>query len=214
MNYNATSINLDSKEVNKMVNKTNIFRYAKYLGVGFTVIALAGATWAAFSDKGKVLGSTFSVGNSDIKLLKNIAGDASLQNLKDEIAGPNFANLTPNWTQDYLVKIYNNGSTPLQLASNSNYETANDPDDLRTYIYVEPIEWNDVNGDGIYDPGEEGLNYSAKSITKWKTEGYEMGIINIGEIKGYILRFSTTNLSDTKQGATGSFDFEINAVQI
>lgn len=197
-----------------MLNKTRVFTCVKYLGLIIAVTALAGATWAAFSDKGKVLGSTFSVGNSDIKLLENLAGTASQENLKDELIGPNFTNVTPNWTQDYLVKIYNNGSTALQLTSNSNYETVNDPDDLRTYIYVEPLEWNDLNGNGNLDSGEEGLSYGTKSITKWKTEGFDMGEIDMGTIRGYILRFSTTSLSDTKQGKTGSYDFEINAIQI
>ena len=191
-----------------------LIKYVKYLGVVAAIVTAVGITWAAFSDKGKVLGSTFSVGNSDIKLLENIGGTTSQDNLKDELSGPNFINLTPNWTQDYPLKIYNNGSTALQITSNSEYETANDPDDLRSYIYVEPMDWDDSNGNGQLDSGEEGLSYGKKSITKWKTEGFDFGTINMGTTRGFILRFSTTSLSDTKQGKTGSYDFEINAIQI
>ncbi len=196
------------------IKSAGVIKYVKYLGVIAAVITAVGITWAAFSDKGKVLGSTFSVGNSDIKLLENLSGITSQDNLKDELSGPNFVNLTPNWTQDYLLKIYNNGSTALQVTSNSEYETANDPDDLRSYIYVEPMDWDDSNGNGQLDLGEEGSSYGKKSITKWKTEGFDLQKIDMGTTRGFILRFSTTNLSDTKQGKTGSYDFVINAIQM
>jgi hypothetical protein len=160
-----------------------------------------------------VSGSTFSVGSSDVKLLQDLRLGVDSSNLVDQMAGPNFTGITPNWTQDYYFKVYNNGTTPLHLTSNASYETANDPDDLRSYIYAEFIEWND-NGDGQFEDSEQGVNLGKKTIIKWKTEGFDLGGIEKGTSRGYIIRFSTATLSDTKQGKTGTFDFELNAIQM
>jgi predicted ribosomally synthesized peptide with SipW-like signal peptide len=193
--------------------KTDIVKFARYAGMVVAITALAGVTWAAFSDKGKITSGTFSVGSSDVKLLQNLHNGLQEGNLVDEVPGPNFTDITPNWTQDYYFKLYNNGSTLMHLVSNANYETANDPDDLRSYIYVEVIEWND-NGDGQFEDHEVGANLGKKTITKWKTEGFDLGMLDKQHLKGYVLRFSTASLSDTKQGKTGKYDFEISAVQI
>jgi len=195
------------------LNKNNVVTVLKYLGVLLVGAGIVGVTWAAFSDKGDVLGSSFSVGNSDIKLLNSLTNGTIEDNLRDTLPGPSFANISPNWTQDYLIKLYNNGTTGLQLSSNSNYATANDPDDLRSYIYVEIIPWNDENNNGIVDTAEEGASFGKKTITKWKTEGIDLGTINVGTTAGYILRFSVGALSDTKQGKSAIFDFEFNAIQ-
>jgi len=189
-------------------------RYVKIGGILAVTALAAGIVWAAFSDKGTVLGSQFSVGHSDLKLMETLAGTTDEFNLKDSMVGPRFENVTPNWQQDYLVKIYNAGTTQLQLSSNANYATVSDPDELRSYIYVEPFEWADVNGNGLVDDGEAGTSLGRKTITKWKTEGFNLGSINTGEIKGVLLRFSTDSLSDTKQGKTGTFDFEFDAIQL
>ncbi len=191
-------------------NYRSIFKSIGVFVVGMAIVTI---TWAAFSDRGKVLGSSFSVGSSDIKLLENLSGGVSNDNLKDEINGPNFQNITPSWTSDYLIKLYNNGSSALQLASYSNYSTANDPDDLRSYIFVEPFSWDDSNNNGIIDSGEEGNTYGKKSIVKWKTEGFDFGTMQVGEIKGLILRFTAGSLSDTKQGKSALYDFEFTAIQ-
>ncbi|MFC1622188.1 hypothetical protein ACFL13_02280, partial [Patescibacteria group bacterium] len=165
-----------------------------------------------FVDKGKILGSSFSVGSADIKLLQDVAGGVDIGNLVDEKTGPTFEGVSPNWTSDYLIKIYNNAAGQLQITSNANYETINDPDDLRQIIFVEPISWNDSNGDGIFDAGEEGTSFGRKTIVKWKTEGFDFGTINSGNVLSLILRFSTDTVSDTKQGSTGIFDFEFDSI--
>jgi len=175
---------------------------------------IGGITYAAFMDKGSVLGSSFSVGSSDIKLLLNVAGNIDSSNLTDEIPGPSFTNITPFWQRDYLVKIYNNATSTLTLTSASNYTTANDTEDLRQIIFIEPLEWSDTNANGLVDEGEVTYSYGRKTIIKWKTEGINLGTVNQGGIKGLILRFSTDDISETKQGATGSFDFEFNAVPV
>lgn len=178
------------------------------------LILLGGISYASFMDKSSVLGSTFSVGSSDIKLLENVAGSIEETNLVDEITGPSFGSITPYWQQDYLLKIYNNATFDLDLTSNAEYETANDPEEVRQLVYVEPLEWEDNNANGLLDDGENVYSYGRKSIVKWKTEGFTLGTVAQGEIKGIILRFTTDTISDTKQGASGIFDFEFNAAQV
>ena len=36
----------------------------------------------------------------------------------------------------------------------------------------------------------------------------------MGEVKGLLLRFSVDDLSDTKQGKTGTYDFEFNSINL
>ena len=102
----------------------------------------------------------------------------------------------------------------MQLTSVSDYATANDPDDLRSYIFVEPFSWNDSNDNGLLDTGELGSSFGKKSIVKWKTEGFSFGQLDTANVKGFVLRFSTDNLSDTKQGKTGVFDFVLEATSL
>ncbi len=183
-----------------------------YASLAALVLVVAGVTYAAFSDKGNVLGSTFSVGSADIKLLNDITQGLGEGNLVEEKAGPNFNNISPFWTKDYLMKIYNNAATQISLSSNSNYETANDPMELRQIIFVEPFEWNDNNSDGVLDAGELGTSYGRKTIVKWKTEGFNLGSVDAGAVKSLVLRFSTDAVSDTKQGASALFDFQFSSL--
>jgi hypothetical protein len=182
------------------------------LSLILTLILVVGVAAAAFGDKGKILGSSFSVGSADIKLLNDLAGGTTPDNLADELAGPSFSNISPYWTQDYPLKIYNNATGHIQLTSNANYETANDPDDLRQIIFVEPINWGDQNHDGIVDDGELGSSFGRKTIVKWKTEGYDLSSVAPGGTKGMILRFSTDSVPDSKQGKSAVFDFEFDSL--
>ncbi|MBN1162235.1 hypothetical protein JXA34_00650 [Patescibacteria group bacterium] len=182
-------------------------------GVLFLLLTICvGATYSAFSDKGKILGSSFSVGSADIKLLEDITLGTIPENLKDEIDGPVFGNISSNWKTEYLIKVFNNSPGQVHLTSNSNYETANDPDELRQLIYVEPLEWNDTNGNGLLEEGETGSSFGRKTIVKWKTEGFNLGSINSGEIKSIILKFSTDIVPDSKQGTSAVFDFEFGSI--
>ncbi|EKD99555.1 MAG: hypothetical protein ACD_22C00234G0014 [uncultured bacterium] len=176
-------------------------------------LPLLGVTYAAFTDKGTLAGSTFNVGSGDLKILNNPALGIELSNLVDEKPGPTFSNINPNWHQDYGLKLYNNASSPLGIFSNANYATANDPDELRSIIYVEIFVWTDANSDGIIQESEIGASKGNKTITKWKTEGIDLGTIGTGELKSYVLRFYTlASFPDSKQGKSGIFDFEFNAI--
>jgi len=76
------------------------------------------------------------------------------------------------------------------------------------------LVWNDTNNDGIFDTGEEGTSFGIKSIVKWKTEGFDLGTVNTGEVLSLVLRFSTNTVSDTKQGENAIFDFEFDSIGV
>lgn len=193
------------------LNRKSLVRYA--VGI-LAVFALVGVTYAAFSDRGKVMGSSFSVGNADIKLYADISQGGDPTNLVDEITGPAFTNIGQNWQENYTLKIYNNGTYRMALTSHANYETANDPEDLRQYIFAEIFEWTDANLDGQFTSDEEGGSLGKKTIIKWKTEGFSLGEFNSGDTLGFVIRFSTEDISDTKQGTQGTFDFEFDSIEL
>lgn len=176
------------------------------------VLLTVGITLTAFTDKAKILGATFSIGSADIKLLDIIGGGTDSTNLLEEKQGPVFSSISSNWTEDYSVQIYNSALTDVHLTSNAYYETANDPAELRQITFVEPFEWNDINSDGIVDEGELGATYGRKTIIKWKTEGYDLGVLPAGTVKSLVLRFSTDLVSETKQGTSAIFDFEFSSI--
>jgi predicted ribosomally synthesized peptide with SipW-like signal peptide len=182
--------------------------------IAITTGLLIGVTYAAFTDKGKVLGSTFSAGSSDIKFLNDVTLGTESSNLTDELTGPSFSNISPTWTQDYLLKIFNNGTSNLALTTASYYETANDPQDLRSDIQVEIFPWNDTNSNGVVDSGEIGTALGKKTIIKWKTEGFDLGELQSGQQLPLIFRFTAPTLGDDQQGATAVFDFEFEAIQL
>lgn len=175
---------------------------------------IAGVTYAAFSDKSNVLGATFTVGSADLKFLSNLANETDPTTYVDELPGPSFQNISPIWQENYTIKLINRGSSKLAVTTTSNYETVKDPKDLRSDIIVEIIKWNDVDKDGEIDSGEEALSLGKKTIIKWKTEGFNLGELDAGQIMPMILRFTAPTLADTQQGATGIFDFEFNSIQM
>lgn len=181
------------------------------LGISM-MLGLAGFTYAAFMDKSEILGSSFSVGSADIKLLADLTQGTVESNLVDAISGPQFSGIHAMWQQDYTLKLFNNTAEALSLSSNANYETANDPAELRQIIFVEPFDWADENNNGSLDEGELGGSYGRKTIVKWKTEGFDMGTLSVGQVRGILLRFSTDAVSETKQGASALFDFTFNSV--
>lgn len=184
------------------------------LSVLFVTGMVVGVTYAVFSDKATILGTSFSVGSADIKLLDDLALGIDAANLVEEKDGPTFTGISPNWEEDYMLKIYNNALSEVMLSSHADYETANDPDDLRQIIYVEPFLWDDVNSDGIVDGGELGASLGRKTIVKWKTVGYELGILSSGEVKSLVLRFSTDSVAASKQGKSAIIDFEFDAEEV
>lgn len=175
--------------------------------------SLVGIAYASFSDQSKFSGSRFSVGSADLKLLDNLASGSEASNLVDTKPAPSYDNISPMWFQDYAIKIYNNGTQSITLTSNMDYLTANDPSNIREILYVEPFDWNDINNDGIFDgESEQGNSYGKKVFTSWKSTGFNFGQLASGAIKPLIMRFSAGNISSTKMGAVGTFDFMFDSV--
>lgn len=185
------------------------------LGLLATLVSItAGVTYAVFTDKAEVLGSTFSVGSANLMFLEDLALGTDPSNYRDELSGPAFTNIASGWSEDYLLKLISLGSSEVEISTNAYYDTSNDPDDIREDVLVEVIKWYDTNQNGILDEGEEGPSLGQKTIIKWKTEGFTLGNLFYGQTIGLILRFSTPSISETKQGASAIFDFEFNSIQL
>jgi hypothetical protein len=173
-----------------------------------------GITYAAFMDKISFDGATVQVGSSNIQLLDNLALPPTTDNRVDTKPVPNFTLINPHYIKDYLVKIYADSSSRIALGSKSNYTTAEDPDDIRRYLLVEIFEWNDINSNGLAEQEELGQSFGTKSIIEWKTEGFNLGELAPGQVNGYLMRFSSPNITNEKQNKTGKFSFEFSAVSL
>lgn len=177
-------------------------------------VGLMGVAYASFTDQSKFAGSRFSIGSADLKLLDNLAGGTDALNLVDTKPVPSYDNISPQWFSDYLIKIYNNGTQPVTLTSNMNYETSNDPASIREILYMEPYDWDDADADGVVDEGEQGNSYGKKAFTSWKTTGFNFGQLEAGTTKNLIMRFSAGNITNSKMGAVGTFDYMFDSVGI
>lgn len=194
------------------LTKRHLIAYGALL---LTLATTVGITYSAFTDKVKLTGATLSTGSADIKLLADNTLGTVTSNLVDSIPGPTFTNISAGWDGYFPIKIYNNGTSTIALTSNSDYTTASDPDDLRSVLRVTINKWEDRNNDGIYTGDEQGQSLGDKTIIKWKSEGFDMGAIQKGETKGYIIYFyANAALTDSKQGKTGVFDIELNSMGI
>ncbi len=183
------------------------------LGLLATLASVVGISMAAFTDEGKVLGSTFTVGSADLKFQADLTRGTDPANLVDQLNGPTFSNIGSTWEGVYLLKLENHGTKKIDVTSYADYVTANDPDDLRTYMEVSIYEWNDTDQDGQLDDGEQNLLLGKKTITKWKTEGIYVGERNPNQAIPLVIRFTTNNLSETKQGSNAIFDFNFEATE-
>jgi len=187
-----------------------------FLTLGSVLIvasALMGVAYASFTDQAKFAGSRFSIGSADLKLLNDLAGGTGASNLVDTKPVPSYDNISPGWIQNYLIKIYNNGTQAMTLTSNLDYLTANDPATIREVLYMEPYEWNDANNNGLFDgETEQGVSYGKKAFTAWKSTGFSFGQLNGGETKSLIMRFSVGSITNSKMGAVGTFDFMFDGV--
>ncbi len=180
------------------------------------VLLTLGVTFATFTDKANFAGTTMSVASSDIKLLDVYNGGLDPLNLVDSKPGPTFANIYSGWHEDYVVQIYNNGTGDLNLSSRATYETINDPAELRQVIFVEMFDWVDTNEDGI--PQQEEFEQNSldgnKTVVKWNTIGFNLGLLPQGEVRTLVLRFTSPSISPASQGAGILFDFSFDATGI
>jgi hypothetical protein len=175
--------------------------------------ALMGVVYASLSDQSKFAGSRFSVASADLKLLADLSGGTGVANLVDSKPAPSYDNVSSQWSDAYLLKVYNNGTQPVTLTSNMDYATANDPSSLREVLYMEPVEWFDANNNGLVDgEGEQGVSYGKKVFTAWKSTGFNFGQLEAGATKALIMKFSAGTIASSKMGAVGTFDFMFDSV--
>lgn len=176
-------------------------------------VLVGGVAFAAMSNKILMKGASFQTATIELKFLKNLSGSISSDNTSTEISGVSFDGIINGWQQDYLVKLANTSKQTLNVKSYANYSTDQDLASLRYSLYVEIFPWNDLNNNGVYDAGEEGVSLGKKTFVKWKTEGFDLGSFESNKVYGYILRFTSDGITDAKQGASGIFDFEFGVLQ-
>ena len=189
--------------------KSKLRRIISFLLAG---VLVGGVAFAALSNKIAMKGVAFKTSTVELKFLKDLTNSVSPDNLTSEISGVAFDSIVNGWSNDYLVKIENTSVNPLQIKSFANYTTANDPASLRYSLYVEVLPWNDKNNNGIVDDGELGTSLGVKNFVKWKTEGFDLGSFESNKTYGYVLRFTADGITDSKQGQSGSFDFEFGVL--
>jgi hypothetical protein len=193
----------------KIKVKTKLRRLISFLLAG---VLVSGVAFAALSNKVLLKGVAFKTSTVELKFLKDLTLTSSNENLTSEISGVSFDNIINGWNSDYLVKIHNTSSNPLQIKSFANYTTSEDPASLRYSLFVELFPWNDLNTNGLVDEGELGSSLGVKNFVKWKTEGYDLGPLNSNKTLGVLLRFTADGIVDSKQGQSGSFDFEFGVL--
>lgn len=189
--------------------KTKLRRIISFLLAG---VLVSGVAFAALSNKILMKGVAFKTSTVELKFLRNLISGSSSDNLTSEISGVSFDGIVNGWTTDYLVKINNSSQNNLQVKSFANYATADDPASLRYSLYVELFPWNDLNNNGVVDSNELGTSLGVKNFVKWKTEGFDLGSFESSKTYGYLLRFTADGITDTKQGQSGSFDFEFGVL--
>jgi len=194
-----------------MKNVKNKFK--RFLSFILAGIFISGVAYAAISNKIFMKGALFTTANVEIKFLRDLSKTSKVDNLATELTGVSFDNIYNYWTTDYLVKLTNTSGSNVNVSSYSNYITADDPASLRYSLFVELIKWNDLNSNGVVDEGEMQESLGKKSFVKWKTEGFNLGTFETDKIYSYILRFSAENLTDSKIGQSGKFDFEFGIMQ-
>ena len=190
--------------------KLKLKRLISFLLAG---VLVGGAAYAAISNKIFMKGTSFTTATVELKFLKNLSQGTGIENLTSELTGITFDGILNGWQQDYLVKVTNISTKNMNVWSYANYQTDQDPASLRYSLYVELFLWNDLNNDGVFDSGEEGASLGKKTFVKWKTEGFDLGVFESNKVYGYILRFSSMDITDAKQGTSGIFDFEFGVLQ-
>ncbi len=172
-----------------------------------------GFTYAAFVDHASFEGALITVGSADLKLYDDLAKSPNDPgNLVDSKPSPQFLDITPSFSQDYLVKLYNNSTKPFVLLSNANYTTAEDPEDLRRYLEVEFYFWSDNNNNGTLEEGELGTSLGKKNVIDWKSDGFELNTVNPNDTQSFVMRFTSESIPESKMGKTGLFSFEFSTL--
>lgn len=189
--------------------------------VTLCLVSLFEATAAALSEDVKVAGTSFTIGteagtggggNTALKFLVNVAGAIENSNLSDSINGPSFGEISSTWTDQMELKVYNKGTKELNLITKANY--INDPNTLRDDIFVNVLAWDDVNNNGQAEASEVGQSYGYNTILRLKNDTFPSGSVGAGEVKGFVLRFDGTGVSEANFGQSAVYDFIFTGMEV
>lgn len=200
----------------------------KWIGVTFSIVGLllvSGMVYAFIQENGKVKGTTFKVSstpeqieggvtdsNENLKLLIDLVGLTDESNLTDEVNGPTFEDISTVWKDKVLLKLYNQGDKPLNLASTADY--IDDANTLRDDIFIRVSAWNDTNANGSLEFGEIGEEYGYDTILRMKNDTFNLGSLNPGAVKGLVMEFDGTGLSNANAEQMAVYDFMITGEEI
>jgi hypothetical protein len=178
---------------------------------------------AALEEIVTVAGTSFTIGttsgggeepqntNTTLKFLADLGDSSSGSNLVDTINGPDFDEITPEWTEDMPVKVHNKGQVTLSLIGSANY--VSDPNTLRDDIFVEILEWNDANSNGLLDDGETGTSYGHDTILRLKNDTFALSTLSPGQTRGLVFRFDGSGVTETNFGMSAIYDFIISGTE-
>jgi hypothetical protein len=216
--------------INKFKKGDELFGFfsSKWVGITLgclTLLMAAGLVYAFVQEYGKVSGTTFRVssdpvveggvpiaGNQSLKLLQSLTGSTTANNLADQVPGPIFQNINTAWKGKALLKVYNSGTKTLKLISSAEYNS--DPNTLRDDIFVKVSEWDDKNNNGKFEDNEIGDSYGYNSVLRMKNDTFNLGNLSAGDVKGFVMEFDGTGLSETNASQEAIYDFIINGEEI
>lgn len=175
-----------------------------------TVAAITVSTQAAFTAQATISGISFSTGNAALNLFGNLAytNAGNNGNLTYTLSGPSFQNISPNWTHDYFLKYFNNGS--INLNTSLRVVVVNDPAGLANHLKAETWLWNDIDGNGGHSgPDTYSLLAPAQTLQNLTISPAALGQMNVHQARGILLRFTTGEMPSETQASSANFNFVI-----
>ncbi len=177
------------------------------------LVVLVGVTFATFTSEATVDPTMVTVASTSIKLMDGFRPTVDPAFLTNMLPGPTFEDITDDWSEDYVVQIYNTGTTDVSLVSRSDYVVPDDPTEVRQALHVTFYEWTDTNGDGAIQEDEFlDTSYGDRTIVRWKTQGFDLGVLHPQELRTFVLRFTAPGLTDAHQGQMFMFKFSFEGL--
>ncbi|MFW5703301.1 MAG: hypothetical protein ACOCXQ_00510 [Patescibacteria group bacterium] len=212
-----------------MKNLLSIIRSSIVI-VGLGVI-ISGTSTAAFTETTSNIGNTFITGTAGFQLLndrsygtydpvtnKFFITDAECAiTCTTSIPGTDFGTLFPGWHSSILMKSVNTGTLNLKVFSDATITGGNPL--LADWLQVRVYGWDDLDSDGVLDPGENTGEYGSGpyTIREWIIQDPYSDLGQIGkvngenEVRGFIYKFSVKyGIPGSLQGSSISFDFSLN----
>ncbi|MEA3355224.1 MAG: SipW-dependent-type signal peptide-containing protein [Patescibacteria group bacterium] len=176
-----------------------------------TIISLvAGAVYAAFSDKATSGPNTFATGNADLKIAIDTDKDGQ-KSAWDDSTTPAFperwTNLYPGWEDSYWIYLKNESSSPITLKILPTVDiTSYDIADLWDDVFME-ITWSD----GSHSTGK----YSLRVWRENSSTYLEPTLAKDAEAGPWVVNFSISeNAGNEIKDGSIIFDLIFDGIQI